>query len=83
MELDPDQIHWFILRDGHFEDLPACPDGIYRSEIFPGLWLDPAALYAEDLGRLIEVLEQGLATPAHAAFATRLAKPRHEASGSE
>ena len=64
VELDPDQIHWFIRRDDRFEDLPPGPDGIYRSEIFPGLWLDPAALYAEDLDRLIEVLEQGLATPA-------------------
>jgi Putative restriction endonuclease len=31
---------------------------------------------AEDLDRLIEVLEQGLATPEHAAFAAKLAKAR-------
>ncbi len=76
VELDPDQIYWFIRRDDGFEDLPPGPDGVYRSEIFPGLWLDPAALYSEDLDRLIEVLEQGLATPAHAAFAARLANAR-------
>jgi Uma2 family endonuclease len=73
VELDPDRIHWFILREGTFQDRPPGPDGIFRSEVFPGLWLDPEALYAEDLDRLIEVLEQGLATPEHAAFAARLA----------
>jgi Uma2 family endonuclease len=78
--LDPDQIHWFIRRDDRFEDLPPGPDGVYRSEIFPGLWLDPSALYAEDLDRLIEVLDQGLATPAHTAFVARLGKARRGTS---
>lgn len=82
VELDPDQIHWFIRRDDHFNDLPPGPDGVYRSEIFPGLWLDPRALYSENLDRLIEVLDQGLATPAHAAFLARLEKARHGASRS-
>ena len=47
-------------------------DGIYRSEVFPGLWLDADALLAEDLDRLVEVLEQGIRTPEHAAFAAKL-----------
>ncbi len=76
VELDPDQVHWFIRRDDRFEDLPPGPDSVYRSEIFPGLWLDPRALYSEDLDRLIEVLDQGLATPEHAAFAAQLANAR-------
>jgi Uma2 family endonuclease len=71
--LDPDEIHWFVRRDGHFARMSPGPDGLYRSEVFPGLWLDPGALYAEDLEQLIAVLEQGLATPEHAAFAARLA----------
>jgi Uma2 family endonuclease len=76
IELDPDRIHWFIRRGDRFEDLLPGPDGIYRSEIFPGLWLDSKALFAEDLDRLVEVLEQGLATPEHAAFVARLARAR-------
>ncbi|MGZ3335756.1 MAG: Uma2 family endonuclease, partial [Isosphaeraceae bacterium] len=82
VELDPDLIHWFIRRDDRFEDLPPGPDGVYRSEIFPGLWLDPEALFAKDRVKLIGVLHQGLATPAHAAFLARLEKARHGASGS-
>jgi Uma2 family endonuclease len=80
-ELDPDQVHWFMRRGDRFEDLSPGPDGIYRSEVFPGLWLDPEAFYADDLDRLVEVLERGLATPEHAAFVASLAEAqrRHEA----
>ncbi len=73
VELDPDRIHWFIRRGTRFVQMRPGPDGIYRSIVFPGLWLDPTALYAQDLDRLIQVLEQGLATPEHAAFVAKLA----------
>jgi Uma2 family endonuclease len=76
VELDPDRIHRFIRRGDRFEDLLPGPEGIYRSDIFPGLWLDSKALFAEDLDRLVEVLEQGLATPEHTAFVARLARAR-------
>ena len=42
--IEPDEVYWFVLRNGRFVDLPPGPDGIYRSEVFPGLWLDPDAL---------------------------------------
>ena len=64
-------IDWFVLREGRFERLLAGEDGIYRSEVFPGLWLDPAALLKGDLARVFQVVQQGLATPEHAAFLTR------------
>ncbi len=72
IELDPDRIHWFIRRRNRFRKLRPGPDGIYRSQVSPGLWLDPEAFYAQDLDRLIAVLDQGLATPEHAAFAAEL-----------
>ena len=43
-----------------------------RSEAFPGLWLDPAALLAGDLPRALAVLQQGIATPEHASFVASL-----------
>jgi Uma2 family endonuclease len=67
------RVFWFVSRNGHFEDLQPGTDGVYRSEVFPGLWLDPAALLRLDAARLREVLQQGLATPEHAAFVARLA----------
>lgn len=67
------QCFWFVSRNGRFEDLPPGADGIIRSEVFPGLWLDPAALLRRDAARIREVLKQGLASPEHAAFVASLA----------
>jgi Uma2 family endonuclease len=68
-------IDWFVLRGGQYVALPAGADGIVRSEVFPGLWLDPAALLADDLVRVLAVLEQGLASPEHVAFVAMLSRP--------
>jgi Uma2 family endonuclease len=65
------QIDWFRLRSGAFELLKPDEIGILRSEVFPGLWLDPAALIRGDMARVCEVLQQGLASPEHAAFIKR------------
>ena len=72
--LDPEEVRWFVRREGRFVELLPGPDGIYRSEAFPGLWFEPRAFFAEDMDGLIAVLEQGLATPEHAAFVARLAR---------
>jgi Uma2 family endonuclease len=71
--LRPGEVHWFALRKGHYEELAAGEDGILRSEVFPGLWLDPRALLRHESGRVLEVLRQGLATPEHAAWVAKLA----------
>ncbi len=65
-------IDWFVLRDTDYERLEPGPDGLYRSEVFPGLWLDPAALISGDLARVLVVAQQGVAAPEHAAFVERL-----------
>jgi Uma2 family endonuclease len=74
--IEPDEIHWFLLRKGRFVDLEPGPDGIYRSEVFPGLWLDPVALLAGDRRRVRAVVDLGCATPEHAAFVAGLAAAR-------
>jgi Uma2 family endonuclease len=60
-------IDWFRLRDGKYVPL-STSDGILRSEIFPGLWLDAKALVSGDMKRVLAVLDQGIASPEHAAF---------------
>lgn len=65
-------IDWFALREGRYDRMPLDPAGVYRSEVFPGLWLDPAALVAGDLARVMAVLQEGLASPEHAEFVRRL-----------
>ena len=47
-------------------------DGVLRSEVFPGLWLPVDALWAGDLAAMLAALQQGLASPEHAAFAAGL-----------
>lgn len=64
-------VDWFVLRSGRFEPLTPA-DGIYRSEVLPGLWLEPAAALRGDVARVLEVLQQGLASPEHAAFVAGL-----------
>lgn len=66
------EIDWFILRGGQYERLAQGVDGLLRSEVFPGLWLDPKAMIAGDLRRVIELVQAGLASPEHAAFLKRL-----------
>jgi Uma2 family endonuclease len=65
-------VDWFVLRDRHFVPLAPGADGILRSEVFPGLWLDPAALVRLDLAAVLRVLQRGLDSPEHAAFVERL-----------
>ncbi|MGL4555033.1 MAG: Uma2 family endonuclease [Gemmataceae bacterium] len=66
------EIDWFRLDGGRYEPL-AADGGVLKSAVFPGLWLDPAALLGGDTARVEAVLRQGLATPEHAAFVARLA----------
>ena len=64
-------VDWFILRGSSYERLEPS-GGVYRSEAFPGLWLDSAALLQGDLAQILKVLQQGLSTPEHAAFVSKL-----------
>jgi hypothetical protein len=65
-------IDWYILRGERYELLGLSSEGYYKSEVFPGLWLDPAALIAGDMALVAEVARLGLATPEHADFVLRL-----------
>jgi Uma2 family endonuclease len=65
-------IDWFVLREGRYQPLPLNSAGHYQSEVFPGLWLDPAALVRGELAQVMVVLQQGLASPEHADFVRRL-----------
>ena len=62
------EVRWHRLTGDHFEIVPAPTDGIYRSAVFPGLWLDAAALLAGDLARVLAVVHEGIGSPEHAAF---------------
>ena len=68
-------VDWFRLnRAGRYVPLPADDTGVVRSRVFPGLWLDVAALLAGDMVRVLAVAQQGIASPEHAAFIEKLRK---------
>jgi Uma2 family endonuclease len=69
-------IDWFVLRGGRYEKAAANDAGIFHSEVFPGLWLDAAALLAGDLARVIQLVQQGVQSAEHAEFVKRLAQDR-------
>jgi Uma2 family endonuclease len=66
------QIDWFVLSSGEFVRVEPDSSGILKSKVFPGLWLDPAAIIAGSLKKVTAALKQGLATSEHAAFVQRL-----------
>jgi Uma2 family endonuclease len=63
---------WFGRGRKGFAELKPGPDGVLRSKVFPGLWLDPAAVFDRSSRRLLDVLRRGLASPEHATFAAKL-----------
>jgi Uma2 family endonuclease len=66
------QVLWFVRKEGAFTPHSTSTDGIFRSPLFGGLWLDPGALIAGDWRRVREVLRKGLASPEHAEFVNQL-----------
>jgi Uma2 family endonuclease len=74
--IDPDEVFWFGQEQGELVQRPIGDDGLYRSTVFPGLWLDPVALLRGDTRRLRAVVDLGCATPEQAAFVAGLARRR-------
>ena len=70
------RIDWFELRNDAFEPLVPAADGILRSAVFPGLWLDPAALIRGDVNTVLAIVQTGLSSPEHVDFVARLAEAR-------
>jgi Uma2 family endonuclease len=66
------EIDWFVLRGGIYEPLSPTADEILKSIVFPGLWLDPAAIIRGDIATALAVLQRGLNSPEHAEFCAQL-----------
>ena len=73
------EIRWHVLVRGRYKLLDAGADGIRRSRIFPGLWLDGKALLASDMIAVLATLQQGLDSREHKDFVKELARRRKKA----
>jgi hypothetical protein len=65
-------VAWWELQAGRYVPLPADADGVLRSRVFPGLWLDAPALLCGDMPAVLERLPAGLRSPEHAAFVVQI-----------
>ena len=66
-----ERIVWWELHDGEYREISAEADGVLKSRVFPGLWLDAAALLRGDLKKFRSVARAGVKSRAHAKFLRR------------
>jgi len=71
--VEEQEIRWFYRHGKAFKLMPVPGDGIWRSRVFPGLWLNGPAFLAGDMPQVLATLQQGLQSSEHAAFAAKLA----------
>ncbi len=69
--LNPKCMYWFDLRSG--TQLRPDSKGVFRSRIFPGLWIHEKGLLDLDHGPTSRALEHGLKTAEHGMFVAALA----------
>ncbi len=70
-EADEPKLRWHVSTGGQYQLLPE-EDGMLKSRVFPGLWLDTAAWSAGDLAKLLAAIDRGCETPEHAELVQRL-----------
>jgi Uma2 family endonuclease len=68
------RIRWMKNSNTGFSDVPLPSDGIYKSAVFPGLWLNAKAVGAENGALVLKTLEKGLKSAEYKSFAKDLAK---------
>jgi hypothetical protein len=56
------RFEWRILEQGRYRLMEAS-EGVFRSRIFPGLWIDEPAFWRRDGRHLLAVVDQGLQSP--------------------
>ncbi|MEL7355438.1 MAG: Uma2 family endonuclease [Cyanobacteria bacterium J06560_6] len=65
-------IDWFSLQEGAYVLIEPNEQGVLQSKVFPGLWLDAEAFISGDLGRVLDVLREGMNTSEHQTFVKTL-----------
>lgn len=63
---------WFNLIDEQYIVIEPDSDGIMRSKIFSGLWLETPALLTGNLAQVLKTVQQGILSHAHQVFVQKL-----------
>lgn len=67
------ELDWWFLKEGRYQPLTIDAEGILRSRIFPGLWLNRRALLQLSRREVMDCLQRGLESPEHQTFLTEVA----------
>jgi Uma2 family endonuclease len=70
------ELRGYRLAGSSYKLVTIPKDGILRSQVFPGLWLDVEALIQGDMAQVLQGLHKGLESPEHKKFVDHLAKRR-------
>lgn len=65
-------VDWFVLRQGEYQPIPLDAQGWYKSELFPGLWLNPQVLLYGFPTAIHAMMHVGMESAEHATFVSRL-----------
>jgi Uma2 family endonuclease len=68
------KVRWHVLVEDRFQLLSPGRNGLLRSRIFPGLWLDSKALLEGNLQQVLVRLRKGLQSAEHKRFVSQLAR---------
>ncbi|HEY9773766.1 MAG TPA: Uma2 family endonuclease [Planktothrix sp.] len=68
--IKPLELYWFLLQEDRNLEIGA--DGIYRSKVFPGLWIDRDALLKRDYKKSMLALNAGMDSVEYHTFADLL-----------
>lgn len=71
-------VDWFDLVEGKYVAKALDNNGYLRSKLFPGLWLDPAALLATDMAKVMAAIDEGIASDEHREFVNKLQRAEPE-----
>lgn len=66
------KIDWFRLQDGDYISLLPDQQGVIRSQVFPGLWLDVSAMLQKEMQRVLAILQAGINSADHQTFVQQL-----------
>ena len=70
------KMDWFRLQDGDYISLMPNEQGVIYSVVFPGLWLDVAAMLEGNMQQVLAILQAGINSAEHQAFVQQLRERR-------
>lgn len=68
------RIDWFVLEAEKYVMLQPGDDGLVRSRVFPGLWLDVDAMLKCNMQKVLSILQIGVASSEHEEFIKQLSE---------